>query len=339
MAGRPATSSVPAGLRLRTGLLETDFAALAEIRTRANAADGVEEVRTVEGITNEVRHRTGWDPAEDVFLAEVNGHLVGWSVARVAQAGTKEHVFSVGGTVDPAYRRRGVGRALLRRGEARLRERERAIVGGGDAGAGDARQLLLVWHPDTDPGARRLFESEGYRPIRFFFQMVRPDIEGLDPPVVPDGFEVRPFRDADLDAIFTAEEDAFAEEWLEERPTPEQRARYLGRPDVDPALWQVAWHGDEVAGIVFPAYDADANARYGRRRVLLDAVAVRRPFRRRGLATALMLRALHAARERGFTSADLSVDAQNPSGALAIYERLGFQIALRSTGYSKPFDG
>src|SRR5438093_1446225 len=81
-----------------------------------------------------------------------------------------------------------------------------------------------------------------------------------------------------------------SDEWLEANPTAEHRLRYLGDPRNDPSLWQVAWPGTEVAGIVFPTVDDAANSRYGRRRVLLDAVAIRRPFRRRGLATALMLR-------------------------------------------------
>jgi len=156
-------------------------------------------------------------------------------------------------------------------------------------------------------------------------------------PSLPEGFEVRSVHPSDIDAILTAEESAFRDDWFERRPTPEDRLRYLGDPRVDPRLWQVAWHRDEVAGIVFPADDADANQRYERRRILLDAVAVRRPFRRRGLATALMLRVLHAARETGFTSADLWVDSENPSGALRLYERLGFEVAVRSVAYHKGF--
>lgn len=330
--GRSTATGLPGGLRFRTGLRQRDLPALADLLNRANEADRIEHVHTAETLANEVRHRSGWDPRRDVILAEFDGKLVAWTRTRVSRAETGEHMYSAQGTVDPERRRQGIGRQLLRRAEARLRERA----------AADPREgplLLDVWAADTDPGARRLFESEGYRPVRFFFHMVRPTLDGLEAPVLPEGLEVRPARQADLDTIFSADEEAFRDHWMQEPPAPEHRARYLGDPRADPRLWEVAWAGEEVAGLVLPAVDAEAERRYGRRRVMLDSVAVRRPFRRHGLATALMLRALHAARGRGFTSADLWVDSENPTGALGIYQRLGFEVDLRTTVYHKPLAG
>jgi mycothiol synthase len=313
-------------ITLRVGTQERDLPAMAELRNRCSLADGVEEIFTVETLQNDRDHAVGWDPARDQIVAEVDGVLAGWSTASIHAAQTGEQILEANVRVDPDHRGKGIGRALLRAAEARLRERSVAEPHEG-------RRILSTYATDTAPGAGRLFESEGFQPVRYYFHMVRSDLEGLAAPDLPDGFEVRPVRDTDLDAIFDAEEDAFSDEWLEAQPTPEDRLRYLGDPRNDPSLWQVAWSGAEVAGIVFPAVDGEANARYDRRRVLLDAVAIRRPFRRRGLATALMLRALHAAREVGLTSADLWVDAANPSGALRIYERLGFEVALRGTAY------
>jgi GNAT superfamily N-acetyltransferase len=326
----------PQPVRIRIGVAETDLPSLAELRTRCNEADGTEDVYTVEVLANEMAHASGWDPVRDDILAELDGTLdgtlVGWARASVHVTQTGEQVLEAIVRVDPDHRGRGIGRALLRRAEARLRERATAEPHAG-------RRILATYATDPAPGAGSLFESEGYRPVRYYFHMVRPDLEGLAAPELSDDFEVRAVREEDLDTILDASDEAFSDEWLEARPTPESRARYLGDPRVDPRLWQVAWHGDEVAGLVFPSDDRDANARYARRRILLDAVATRRPFRRRGLATALMLRALHAARESGFTSADLWVDSENPSGALRVYERIGFEVVLRSTAYHKDLSG
>jgi len=318
------------GLRIRTGVGAEDLAALAGLRTRCNETDGTEDVYTVEVLANEMAHASGWDPAADEFVAEIEGALVGCGRAIVHLTQTGEQILEAIVRVDPQHRGRGIGRQLLRRCEARLRERAAAEPHAG-------RRILATYATDAPPGSQNLYESEGYRPVRYYFHMVRADLEGLQDPALPAGFDVRPVREEDLDTILTGEEEAFGDEWLEARPTPEDRLRYLGDPRVDPRLWQVGWHRDEVAGIVFPADDADANQRYERRRILLDAVAVRRPFRRRGLATALMLRVLHAARETGFTSADLWVDSENPSGALRLYERLGFEVAVRSVAYHKGF--
>jgi ribosomal protein S18 acetylase RimI-like enzyme len=109
-------------------------------------------------------------------------------------------------------------------------------------------------------------------------------------------------------------------------------------PNFDPSLFVVAWDGEEIAGAVLNLIDADENAALGRQRGLLDSVFVRRPWRRRGLAAALVGRSLALLRERGMTSAWLGVDADNPMGALGVYQRAGFTVHERSTAYHKPMD-
>jgi ribosomal protein S18 acetylase RimI-like enzyme len=66
-------------------------------------------------------------------------------------------------------------------------------------------------------------------------------------------------------------------------------------------------------------------------------VFTRRPWRRRGLATALIARSLVVLRERGMTSAALGVDAANASGALGLYEGLGFAVDTRASAWRKAF--
>ena len=68
-------------------------------------------------------------------------------------------------------------------------------------------------------------------------------------------------------------------------------------------------------------------------------VSVRRPWRKRGVASALMLSAMLALREQGFETAALGVDADNPSGAVAIYERLGFRRSRGGMVMERPMDG
>jgi mycothiol synthase len=65
----------------------------------------------------------------------------------------------------------------------------------------------------------------------------------------------------------------------------------------------------------------------------LDSVFTRRPWRRRGLARALIVRSLALLRDRGLQSAALGVDAQNPNQALSLYESCGFRMASSSTAY------
>src|SRR6185503_12542563 len=102
-------------------------------------------------------------------------------------------------------------------------------------------------------------------------------------------------------------------------------------------IWVVAFDGDEVAGGVLNTIDAEQNAALGLQRGWLSSVFTRRAWRRRGLATALIARSLEVLRDRGQTSAALGVDADNPSGALGLYEGLGFEVHARSAAWRKAF--
>ncbi len=70
----------------------------------------------------------------------------------------------------------------------------------------------------------------------------------------------------------------------------------------------------------------------------MDGVSVRRPWRQPGLARALVADALRGAAQLGFTSASLGVDAANPTGALGVYEAIGFEVERRSRAYRRPLD-
>ena len=65
---------------------------------------------------------------------------------------------------------------------------------------------------------------------------------------------------------------------------------------------------------------------------------MRRPWRRRGLARALIARSFRVVKEQGMTEAALGVDALNPNGALQLYRSMGFEVVKRHTTYRKPLD-
>ena len=87
----------------------------------------------------------------------------------------------------------------------------------------------------------------------------------------------------------------------------------------------MAWDGHEVAGSVMTFIWPDENEAVGVRRGWLEHVSVRRPWRKRGLATALIAETLRMLRDAGMEQAALGVDSQNPTGALRLYESLGFR--------------
>jgi mycothiol synthase len=138
--------------------------------------------------------------------------------------------------------------------------------------------------------------------------------------------------------IHAAENEAFRDHWGHREMTHEDLRATLAQPDLDASLWQVAWDGHEIAGVVQNWIWRGENERLGLNRGWLERVSVRRPWRRRGLARALIARSLSQLRVAGLADAALGVDLDNPQDALGLYESIGFRPALRSTAYRRPLD-
>ena len=184
-----------------------------------------------------------------------------------------------------------------------------------------------------------LLEAEGYRPIRYGFEMRRFITGRLPELPLPPGLEMRPVTPDQHRAIFDADNEAFRDHWgHREMGDGEFRSRFEN-PETDTSLWCVAWDGDEVAGVVMNGIFPDENEQLGVRRGWLEHVSVRRPWRGRGVAKALCAASFQVLRERGMDEAWLGVDGSNPTGALQLYEGLGFHVAKRWQVYGRPVDG
>jgi ribosomal protein S18 acetylase RimI-like enzyme len=159
-----------------------------------------------------------------------------------------------------------------------------------------------------------------------------------DSPPMPDGLELRPANRDNAWTIWQADMEAFRDHWGGFDGSEASFRRWIESPEYQPDLLLIAWDGDEVAGGVINAIYAEENAALGMRRGWLDSVFTRRPWRRRGLAKALIARSLHLLREKGMDTAALGVDADNPSGALGLYESFGFEVVERGSAWRRPLE-
>jgi mycothiol synthase len=319
------------GLRLRPYAGEPDLADLARIGNAEAEADHIErraseaEIRVYYGFPNE-----HFDAARDLTVAEVDGRVVAFASREWIDTTDGLREYRLDGSVDPAFRGRGIGTTLLADSERRMRE----LAASHDT---TLPRVFGSWCADTQERAIRLLTSAGFEPARWFFDMTRPNLGDIPDVLLPDGLELRPIaRDMAL-AVWRADVEAFRDHWGGFDGSDDRLEGWLARPNTDLSLWIIAFDGDEVAGGVLNTIDPQENAALGIRRGWLSSVFTRRPWRRRGLARALIARSLALHRERGMTTASLGVDADNPSGALGLYEGIGFKVDYRSTAWRKPF--
>jgi mycothiol synthase len=311
--------------------LERDLPGMVDLENRSHAAVGIEDRNTVADQRNWLSPTPHFNPDRDVTIVTLDGTLVAWG--EVAWIDTRDELreYRLGGWVDPARERSGIGSSLLDWQEHRARELA--------ASQETDRPLVFgTWIPEVRVGKRVLFEGRGYRPVRYFFDMIRPGLDEIEIPPLPDGIEIREADEAQDRRIWEADVEAFHDHWGGTDVSEERYQRDLLDPNRERSLWVVAWDGDEVAGgsinAIYPAENEHLDVPRG----WLDSVFVRRRWRRRGLGAALVARSLVKLRERGMGAAMLGVDAENPTGALGLYERAGFEVHRRSTAYRKSME-
>ncbi len=152
------------------------------------------------------------------------------------------------------------------------------------------------------------------------------------PVTFPAGIELRPFiKDEHGIAVWQADTEVFHDHWSSHDRTYEEWSHEkFGNPNFDPTLWMVAWDGNEIAGF--------SQNRFRQGIGWVGTIAVRRPWRKRGLARALIVQSMKMFKDMGMTETALGVDTENLSGALRVYESCGYKKVKMSITLRKPLE-
>ena len=200
---------------------------------------------------------------------------------------------------------------------------------------GDEPRYFQTWATELEVNTNLLAKSQGYKAIRFGFEMERDLSEPFPEAPMPEGLEVRPVEEDQIRKIFDASQAAFRDHWGYREETWEEFKGWMEDPTFTPEIWKIAWDGDQVAGIVMNYVNENENEEYDRKRGYTENISVGRPWRKRGLAKSLIVQSMKIFKEKGFTQTALGVDAENTSGALQLYKGLGYKVTKKATTYRK----
>jgi len=195
---------------------------------------------------------------------------------------------------------------------------------------GEARVVLIAGAPAEGASTEQLYLRRGFLVDRVFSEMWLDLASSPPAPEWPRGLAVRAFRPQDDVALVNAYRDAFRDQYgyLEQPIDAElERWRHWTRqPDFDPALWFLALDSDEVCGFCCCYAESHGDKETG----LVDEFGVRPAWRKRGIGRALLLESFRAMRARGLKAAELTVDSDNRSDALALYAGVGMKVVSQS---------
>ncbi|KQV26141.1 MULTISPECIES: N-acetyltransferase [unclassified Microcella] len=309
---RPATiDDAPAV----TGLLEA-----------MSRRDHPEWSETLAEVVDELSHSWVDLPHDSVLGHDAGGALVAWGlVVEMPEPESLLRIILPGG-VHPERRGRGLGRRLLAWQRARAEQR-----------LSRSDSILPAWvlsyAPDRAPEHGRLLERSGFEPARWFTSLVAV-LEGADlERTLPEGVRVEPMSAELSERVRLAKNASFADHWGSQPATVEGWTSMLALPSARPELSRVALVGDEVVGFVLAEITEDDWERQGFTGCYIGLVGTVRAWRGRGLASALLAEVMRAARDAGLERVVLDVDAENPTGALGVYTRLGFTATSRDVSY------
>ncbi len=317
------------GFTMRGARMEDIEPSLKMINAWSQSVIQEDEITDVNAIRTEWKS-PGFDPARDIRLifapnGEMAGYIEVWTTGK-----PPVHPW-IWGRVHPTYEGLGIGTWMLHWGEQRAVQALQNVPEG-------LRFAPRVgtFHQAEKP--RKLFEDRGYRHIRSSYHMVI-EMEGPVPePVWPAGITVRTYNpETDAEAVYRADTESFRDHFgFVEEPFEEGFERFkhfqLEYEGFDPTLLFLAMAGEEVAGINIcrpHSFAGDPDLGW------VGTLAVRRPWRKRGIGLALLRHSFNEFYRRGKRKVGLGVDAENLTGALRLYENAGMHVHRAFDLYEK----
>ena len=277
---------------------------------------GTDEFVSADDLVDDLRD-PDVDPERGTMAAFSEGSMIAYAGLRASPSVTDRHQMHVHGGVHPEQRGRGLGTRLLAWAEQAATPLHQARYPGYPL-------ALSASCPSGQDDAIALFAAVGYQPARWFHFMSL-DLGGVIPDdQLPEGIRIAVYTDDLSEPARRVRDEAFRDHWGSAQSTAESWQHFIGYERLRPAFSFLAYAGDKPVGLLIAHEYDDFRQAADRRECYIAIVGVTAAARGRGIASALIRRALAAAQADGCHVATLYVDADSPAGAVALYEHTGF---------------
>lgn len=315
------------GLRFRYFAGEEDHQVRLDLFNACKEVNGIDYVMTLEDIKNDEKWTKNYDINQQLLYVEMEDKPVGYLGYSWDNEPDGKIIYYPFGILLPGYWGRGIASLMLRYAEDKCKDIADAKHKGMD-------RRFRIWKKKKAVETVNFLREKGYAIERYFFAMDRPIELPLDEHPLPPGLEIRAVEPAHYRAIWNADNEAFRDHWGYTEPSEEMFEAWQNDRMFQPHLWKVAWDGDRVAGIVQNMVDEEENRTYNRKRGYTENISVGRAWRGKGVASALIAESIRMFRAMGMDHTHLSVDSENLSGALKLYQSLGYTVDEDQTSYN-----
>jgi len=264
--------------------------------------------------------------SEGMLIAEWNGETAGMVSAYVDRFREEKKGFVQNLGVLPKFRRRGIATKLLETALESLRKR--------------GMEVAEIWAQTDREGCMHLFEKFGFKQTRITSIMIRkldfiPNKNRKNMQLTIRGMQTK--EEKEIELLNKLDNETFKEHFnFRPRTIEETKYALFEMPWFTVQKWFFAFLNDQPVGYGGAAIDEGLNKEKNLKWGLIADIGVLKPYRRIGIGTCLMLHMMQELKGLEMKDAFLYVDDMNPTGAIKLYEKLGFKTLRKSIIYQLP---
>jgi mycothiol synthase len=307
---------------------QSDLIAIRDMTAAAVEVDKTEAPATEESL-NQIFQILG----EKLAANTLAGVSPGGSLAAIAfiltRPGEEEFLAMIDGQVHVDHRGKGLGSYILEWLESRAREEY----------ARSSQQVPLVIRTSCADHLQdriNLFTANGFEASRYSYKMQRDLRLSIPDMPLPDSLRLKGWTEQLDRPMMAAFNEAFRGQWgLPEMDEQLWQQFFTGVPQFRGDLTYLVMDGEAIVGFCLNWVDQAMSQQTGVQEGFIEAVGVVPGWRGKGIASSLLVHTMREFVAAGMERAALDVDTQNPTGALSLYEKLGFEAIKRTITFTK----